>query len=270
MKLPARLHRNRHEPRPASLLLTLVRMGTWAAVLGLLCAKVSAQADVQPQPPADTWKGAVGAGLSLTGGNSDTANYTFSFEAAHDPGSRNVFRFTGLYLRSEQRGVKTSDRLRLGFRDEYTYSERAFVYFDLGYVRDPFKEVDHLFNPQFGAGWKVVKTDRLLLGFDGGAGVVWEDNTYAADVRRSGSVNAGQKLEFQLGEGTRIVQNFAGLWKMENFRDAFYHFSAALTTRLTRRMELKVEFVDDYKNVTPTPAIRKNDTAFLTSVVFNF
>ncbi len=235
-----------------------------------LSAQPDAQPDIAPVPPADVWKGAIGAGLSLTRGNSDTANYTVSFEAVRDPGTRNVFRLTGLYLRSDQKGLKTADRLRLGFRDEVTRSDRAFVYFDLGYVRDAFKEIDYLVNPQAGVGWKVVKTDRLTLGFDAGAGVVWESNTFVPETRRSGSVNAGQQLELRLSEGSRIVQQVASLWKMETFEDALYHFSVALASRLTQRIELKVEFVDDYRTVTPTPEVRKNDSAFLTSIVFNF
>ena len=33
---------------------------------------------------------------------------------------------------------------------------------------------------------------------------------------------------------------------------------------------VKVEFIDDYKNVTPRPTVKNNDTAFLTSFLFKF
>jgi hypothetical protein len=35
-------------------------------------------------------------------------------------------------------------------------------------------------------------------------------------------------------------------------------------------MELKVEFVDTYKNRTPNPAVMKNDTALVVAFVFKF
>lgn len=272
MTQTSEIRRKGEKERPASTPRRPVLTRLWVLALPILSLSpaLSAQPDGAPQPPADVWKGAIGAGLSLTRGNSDTANYTISFEAVRDPGTRHILRLTGLYLRSDQKGLKTADRLRLGFRDEMTRTDRAFLYFDLGYVRDAFKEIDYLINPQAGVGWKIVKTDRVILGFDGGAGVVWENNTFASETRRSGSVNAGQQFELRLSEGSRIVQHFAGLWKMENFEDALYHFSVALASRLTQRIELKVEFVDDYKNIPPTPEIRKNDTAFLTSVLFNF
>lgn len=241
------------------------------SLISLTGAQIASAQDAAASPdPVQVWKGNIGAGLSLTGGNTDTANYTLSFEATRDPKTRNLMRFAGLYLRSDQSDVTTSDRLRLGFRDEYTMSDRAFAYFDMGYMRDPFKEIDYLLNPQAGLGWKLYKTDRATFGIDGGLGVVWERNTFLEETHSSGSVNAGQHFDYQISEGTKFVQQFAGLWKMDDFEDHLFHFALGLATRLTSRTELKVEFIDDYKNVTPSPEVKKNDTAFLTSVIFNF
>lgn len=247
---------------------TRYALSLWAA--GALFTAATFAQDPAAPPPDPVWKGNVGAGLSLTGGNTDTANYSLSFEATRDPKSRNLMRFTGLYLRSDQSDVKTSERLRFTFRDEYTLSDRVFVYGDMGYVRDPFKEIDYLLNPQAGLGWKAYQTDRMTFGLDGGLGVVWERNTFLEDTQSSGSINAGQQFEFQISEGTKFVQNLAALWKMDDFEDSLVHFAVGLATRLTSRTELKVEFIDDYKNVTPSPDVKKNDTAFLTSVIFNF
>jgi len=220
-------------------------------------------------PPDKNWTGAFGAGFSLTGGNTDTANFNLSFNGTYDPKTRNVIKTNGLYLRSDKNNEKTADRLRLGVRDEYTLSDRVFLFGDMTYLRDPFKEISYLLNPYGGVGYKLLATERVSLALDGGAGVVWEKNP-AFDTDTSGTLNAGQNLAIKLSEGAQITQQVTGLWKTDNFQDALYHFAVGVATQLTKRMELKVEFIDDFKNVTPNPDVKKNDTAFLTSFLFTF
>lgn len=82
--------------------------------------------------------------------------------------------------------------------------------------------------------------------------------------------NAGQSLTVKLSESASLNQVVSGLWKTEDFEDALYHFAIALVTSVTKRAELKVEFLDDFKNVTPSPAVKKNDTAFIMSFLFKF
>lgn len=35
-----------------------------------------------------------------------------------------------------------------------------------------------------------------------------------------------------------------------------------------KRLELKVSFVNDYKNLPPNPGIKKNDTALIAAILF--
>ncbi len=240
------------------------------AVLVLLLLAIPVTGNAQtPQPPPKVYTGNFGAGLALTGGNSKTKNFNLSGELTRDPKTKNVVKFNGLYLRSSANDLKTADRLTLGFRDEYTFSKRVFAYGGIGYLRDPFKEIDYLLNPQGGLGYKLVSTNRAEFALSGGAGGVWEKNP-GIDVHTSGTVNAGENFTYKLTETSKVTQTFAGLWKTSDFNDALYHFSAAVATALTKRAEMKFEFLDDFKNVTPNPAIKKNDTALIVSFLFKY
>ncbi len=219
--------------------------------------------------PDDPWAGAFGAGFSLTGGNTSTTSLNISFNALRDAKTGNVIKFNGLYLRIDQKQEKTADRLRLSGRDEWTVSDRMFVFGGATYQREPFKEISYLLNPQGGLGYKLVNSEKVLLSIGGGAGMSWEKNP-GFDVNTSGTVNASQDLEFHLAEGTLIYQNASGFWKMDNFRDSIYHFTAGLDTQFTGHIRLKVEFADDYTNLTPSPEVLKNDTAFLTTFLYSF
>jgi putative salt-induced outer membrane protein YdiY len=232
--------------------------------LFVLCTTLAV---AQAPPPEPLWKGSFGAGLAMTGGNSDTANYNLTFDLTRDPKTRNLLKAMGLYLRGDQNNETTVNRLRLGFRDEYTLSDRTFLFGELSYLRDPFKSIDYLVNPVGGVGYKLYATDRLNLAIDGGLGVVWEKNP-GVDVNSSGTVNAGENFSYKLSETASINQVVAGLWRMDDFSDALYHFGVGVTTSLTKRSELKVEFIEDFKNVTPSPEIKKSDTAFIVSFLF--
>ena len=221
----------------------------------------------QTPPPDPLWTGSFGAGLALTGGNSDTANYNLTFDLKRDPKTRNLLKAMGLYLRGDQNNETTVNRLRLGIRDEYTMSDRTFLFGELSYLRDPFKSIDYLLNPVGGVGYKLYSTDKLSLALDGGLGVVWEKNP-GVDVNSSGTVNAGENFSYKLSETASVNQVLTGLWKMDDFNDALYHFGVGVNTSLTKRSELKVEFINDFKNVTPGPEVKKSDTAFIVSFLF--
>jgi putative salt-induced outer membrane protein len=221
----------------------------------------------KPEEPAKHYTGNVGAGLSLTGGNTDTTNFNVSGELTYDPKTKNLMKFKGLYLRANSNNEDTADSLTLNFRDEYSFSKRVIAYGEIGYLRDPFKDISYLLNPQGGIGYKLVLTERTKMTLNAGGGAVWEKNP-GLDVQTSGTLNAGENFSFQISKGSSITQDFAALWKTENFSDALYHFNIALVTSITSRSEVKVQFIDDFKNVTPDPSIEKNDTAFIVSFLY--
>lgn len=240
-----------------------------AGLLILLPALPATSRAQAPPPPPKVYTGNFGAGLSLTRGNTETANFNLSGELTRDAKKGNVMKVSGLYLRSSADKVKTADRLTLGFRDEQALSKRAFVYGAFGYFRDPFKDINYLLNPQGGIGYKPILTDRAELAISGGAGAVWEKNS-GIGVHASGTLNTGENFTYKLSDTSKVIQGFAGLWKTSDFNNALYHFNAAVATAITKRADLKVEFVDDFKNVTPNPAIKKNDTALIISFLYKF
>ena len=223
----------------------------------------------KPQTPPKVYSGSFGAGFSVTGGNTDTTSLNISADLTRDPKTRNVMIFQGLYLRSDASDAKTADRLFLSFRDNYTLCEGAFVYGAFGYLRDPFKSIGYLLNPQGGVGYKLIATDRSEFSLNGGGGAVWEKNT-GMDVHASGTLNAGESFHFKVSDRASISQVVSGLWKTSDFGDALYHFGVALATSITEKAELKVEFMDDYKKVTPSPDVKRNDVAFITSFLYKF
>ena len=243
-----------------------------ASAVAMSCVLFSslafAQAAAPPEPPP-AWTGAAGLGISLTSGNSDTMNYNLAFDLTRTPKSRNVMKWTGLYLRGSQDGDAIVNRTSLGYRDEYTLSGRTFLFGQVDYLKDQFKRIDYLVAPTAGVGFKMIDTEGTKFLVDGGAGSVTEKNP-GADRRTSGALTAGEKLTHQLTPTASLKHAASGLWKASDPADGLYAFSVGLAARISQRMQLSVDLLDTFKNRPPTKAIKRNDVALVTAVTTKF
>lgn len=240
-------------------------------VIGL-CLSGSQPAYAQapaPAGPTPAWTGTAGAGLSVTSGNSDTTNYNLSLDVKHDPKTKNVIKFSALYLRGEEDDDLIVNRTSINGRDEYSLTPRFFVFGQLEYLRDTFKLIDYLIAPTGGVGYKVIDTEPTKFAVDVGAGGVWEKNP-GIDVRTSGAVTAGEKLTHQLTSTATIKHGITGLWKTDDFSDSLYTFNVGLGTKITERVQLAIDLIDTYKNRPPTAATEKNDVALVTAITAKF
>ncbi len=86
----------------------------------------------------------------------------------------------------------------------------------------------------------------------------------------SGAFVAGERLTHALSSVATFTQLATGLWSMDDTSEALYTFGLGLAATLTDRTQVKVDFLDTYKNQPPLVSIKKNDTALVTSVVFKF
>ena len=232
-------------------------------------AQAPAPAPAPAAPPAREYSGSFGAGITLTGGNTDTRSYNLSFSHIHERKNGNTDKITALYLRGEQNDVLTLDRASVIFRDEYKLSSRVFVFGEVSYLHDPFRDINYFVAPVGGLGYKFVDTDRTKLQISGGAGGTWERNSYVP-VKSSGAVNAGQNFSQKISTSSEFTETVVAVWNTNDFSDSLTAFAAGLTTSISKQFELKVEFRDSYKNRPPNPTIKKNDTALVITFLLKY
>jgi len=237
--------------------------------LVLVSLSVTVCLSAQTVAPADPWTSSIGAGLAITSGNSDTTNVNISANTTWDPKASRVFKADALYLLGESDGEKQVDKATASARLETLLSPRAFWFGEVQSLRDPFKAVNYLVSPLVGAGYHVWNTDTRKLTVDAAAGAVVEDNDLLGRDT-SGALKAGQSFEQALSPTSKVTQKLSGLWKADDFGDAFYHFDAGLATTVATRIELKLSYVYDYKNRTPAPEIEKGDSALFATLLMKF
>lgn len=222
-----------------------------------------------PAPNPGTWIGTAGVGLALTNGNSDTLNFNLAFDITRDPKTRNVMKWTGLFLRGEQEGALSTNRLSLAFRDQYTLNDRTFAFGRIDYLRDTFKLIDYLVAPTVGIGYKILDTTPTKFSVDGGIGAVWEKNP-DRDVRTAAALTAGERFEHAIGATSTLTHAATALWKANELSDGLYTLSIGVSAKLSNRLQLSVNLLDTFKNQPPTRATRKNDIALVTAVSATF
>jgi len=215
------------------------------------------------------YTGSFGGGFTLTSGNTDTRNFNLVFNLVRDPKTKNVFKADALYLRASQNDTLNLHRSAVKIRDEYSLSKRTFLFGELGYLRDEFKDISYLIAPIGGIGYKLIATDETTLAVSGGAGGFFEKNT-GLPLKKSASLNAGQNFSHKLSTTATITESLNTLWKTNDLDDYLTNFSVGITTTLYKKLELKVEFLDSYKSKPPNPTIKKNDTAFLTTFLLKY
>ena len=246
----------------------------WIVIGSLaLLVEVAIAGRAVAQPPAapdpGTWIGTAGAGLALTSGNSDTLSVNVAFDVTRDPKTRNIMKWTGLYLRGEQNDALVANRLSLSFRDQYALTARTYTFGQLDYLRDTFKLIDYLVAPTAGVGYKVIDTAITKFSTDAGVGVVWEKNP-DFDVRTSMALIAGEKLEHALTSTSTLKHAATGLWKANDLADGLYTVSVGLATRISEQFQLSIDVLDTFKNRPPTAATKKNDVAIVTAIITKF
>jgi putative salt-induced outer membrane protein YdiY len=215
-----------------------------------------------PPPPPPHLTGSLGAGLALTAGNTDTTNINLAFTLKYDPEKRNIIRADGLYLKGSQDDEDIVSQTTAGLRDEYRLSKNSFVFGEVRYLRDPFKDISYLWTPVAGLGYKPFNTDIAKLSFDVALGGAFEKNE-GRDATSDGAFHAGQSFMWKISKNATFIQAATGIWKMSDTSDAHYHFEAGLAAAVTKFSELKVSIKDDIKNKPVSPELKKSDTAVL-------
>jgi putative salt-induced outer membrane protein len=240
-----------------------------AAVSGVPFVHAQTPQPAAPAGPPPLWTGNAGFGFTLNQGNTDTTNLNISGEATRDPKTNSVWKLKGLYLRGETNDALAVDRLLLEGRNERNLTQRVYAFGQLQFLEDAFKDIDYLVAPGAGVGYRLVMTPATTFNVDGGFGVKLEKNP-GVDRRTDAVVTASDKFEHKLTPTATIMQGFNALWSVDDFGDALYTLSAGVAASLTTRTQLKIELLDTYSSQPPSDAVKKNDVAVITALVYKF
>ena len=234
-------------------------------VVALALAAVPALAEETKELP-QVWTGSIGAGLVFTGGNSSTTGVNLAFDAKYLFSEKSLLNVTGFWIYQSSGGTSTVDKNRAEARYEAGLTEKVYAFGEVTYLRDVFKNVTYLVSPIVGGGYRFIKTKEMTLSADAGIGMAFEKNPNF-DARSGGAFALGQSFSYQLGPGTLFNEKVAALWRTNDTTDYNVHFEAGVATSVSRRSELKVTYILDYKNMPTGVVLRSDSTVLLTFIL---
>ncbi len=235
----------------------------------ILCLSMPASAQDAPEAPPPTWTGSIGAGLAFTSGNTDTSNWNISFKAVRDPKTKTIFSAEGLFIQGRQDGELSADNSLFNTRLERRFSDKAFFFGNLQFLRDSFKSIDYFWAPTVGVGYKFYDTEKGSFLADVSVGASWEKNP-GLDVTTNGVIVFGEKLTYNLSKNAALTHAFAANVVADDFGDGLYTVSVGVAASMTARTQIKVELLDTYRTRPADETTKKNDVSTVVSFVFKF
>ena len=243
-----------------------------------LLASGSAFADA---PPADgQWRGAGGAGMSMSTGNARNSSLNLVVDAARVTAADKLSVYgQALFAQSKKDNdtSTTANMWRAGTRYDHNLNERVFGFGGLDLEHDQLKHLSLRGVLSGGLGYHLIKNADTT--WDVFGGVAYKMDRYMApgviidgDSRRSYTspeLILGEESTHRLTDTTSFRQR---LVLFPNLRDTGEYraiFDAGLAVAINKTMNLTLSFQDRYDSLATSPA-KQNDTLFIAGVNVKF
>ena len=223
----------------------------------------------QEEKPA-AWNGNLGLGLSLTRGNTETTNFSFTYLIKKSLSPKIEFSSSGSYLLGRIEGTTNSESLGLAGRLDWSHTERFFTFFELQGIRDRFKNYDYRIFPTAGVGVKVLFHDQAELSATAGLSEVFTKYYDTGDTDSYTGVVIGDTLTWKISPAAELTQKMALNSNISELSHYFIQFEISLSAAITKSWALKFSFIDNYDNNPIGEGIKKNDLVLLANVTLKF
>lgn len=200
------------------------------SVVGILLLSLSSLAIAQSgaaaaaaAPPESPWSGSLSLGYLSTSGNTDTTTAKTAFEVAYE---MNKWKHTlsGGGNSAEDTDLTTAESYQLGWKTDYSFSEKDYVYGLINWNKDRFSGVVEQLTESVGYGRRVIDTPSHVLNLEIGAG--YRDADLSNGTSESGGIVRGgldytwlfsetsgfdQKLNIETGSDNTYVESISKL-----------------------------------------------------------
>jgi hypothetical protein len=220
---------------------------------------------------ADLWSGVVDTGLSLTRGNSDTLNFTFSGKAARISSRDKISVYTtAIYSNNSTTGTSevTAHDIQGGIRGDLNVSNRIFAFAMADFEYDQFQNLNLRSVFGGGMGYHVIKHANTT--FDVNVGGAYENESFSTPLTRtSGEIILGEAFATKIGPRVTLSEDFSLYPDISQSGQYRFTFDATAATRLKNWLSWQVTYSDRFLT-NPVPGTLKNDAIFTTGIRVSF
>lgn len=219
---------------------------------------------------ADGFYGDASFGLSSTSGNTDTMSLSFTFNANTKIDNSKIWFNKGSYLKAEQDGNDTADSMMFNSKLQWTHSKRFFSYYEVGFLKDKFKNYDYRITPSIGLGYVLFDEGNKILKFTAGFSEVMISYSNNSNSDNYGALTFGNEFRWKISSSADFAQNLKITSDMSEFDNYFLAFEMNLSVAINKTWGVKLSFTDNYDNQPTSPEIKKNDTIFIAGITYKF
>ena len=244
------------------------------AALAVICLLLAGMSSASAQlliKPDDHWRYSLGAGGSVSSGNSSSQSVNITADALKAT-ERDKWTLYGRLLYGESDDETTADQANAGGRYDRELTQAWFAFGLADWLRDRPANLSNRWSASTGLGYHLIKEDPGFWDVFAGLGYTHDAlivPTVVSDELRSSYGRAellfGEESQYQLTGSTTVKQRlviFPNLDDTSNFRGVL---DTSLAVAMTERFNLTASLGYRY-NSDPGAALRKVDLLFVTGI----
>ncbi|MEM8498780.1 MAG: DUF481 domain-containing protein [Pseudomonadota bacterium] len=244
-------------------------------------------AEEAADPAADGWTGSIGAGLVMTGGNTETESGNAVLDITRSIGawSHNL-NTSALWTADSVR--TTAEKYYLSFQSNRALSDKSYLFGVASYDDDRFSSFDYQASAALGYGYHLIANDSMNLKLEAGPGYrVSAPFIYQTDAMGMNVADANTGLPIKIGVGPKdneLIGRFAESFDWQFSDNAkliqelnveagsdntVTRFLVAVETNVVGSIALRVSY--GIKNNTDVaPGLDKTDTETAITLAYGF
>ncbi len=233
------------------------------SLAGLAFSALAQQADA----PKSTWKTTASLGASMTRGNSDTANVTATINSERKWAENELLLGAGLtYGETEDETTASSATGFIQYNRLFT--ERLYGFARVDALHDDVADIAYRITFSAGAGYYLIKTDKITLSAEVGPGYVLE-KFHNQDEDDYATIRFGEKFNWQITKNARLWQSLDFAPRIDEWSDYLLTAEIGIATKITESLDLRLVASDTYRSE-PAPGRTENDFKLVAGVGYTF
>jgi len=245
-----------------------LRIMAFALILILcLATGISAQEGGSEE---NKWGGDASLGLSISRGNTETTNISFTF-SIKGPLSESIDSTNKAYfLLSKEKDITNAESLGLDSQIQWKHSARLFSYYGIQGLRDRFKNYSSRFLPGLGLGYKIITSENIHLSASAGLSQVFTKYYDSDETDSYTGIALGNEFTWKISPTSEISQSLNLNTDVSELSHYFLQFEISLASAITKGLSVNLTLMDKYDNKPVGEEIKKNDISFIAGLSAKF
>jgi putative salt-induced outer membrane protein YdiY len=239
------------------------------SLLAFFAIAGTAHAQTATQPDG-IWRGAFGAGLSATHGNTDSATYTLNGDIVRQTDKDKIAGYVqGVYGSRDVDGrtERSADQQRGGILYNRDFNARKFGFGSLDLERNKLIDLDLRSVVAGGIGYHVIKREGLT--FDVSTGPAYNREHYSSQTRDALEWLLAEESTQAFTPTVSFRQRFAFYPNLKDTGEYRAVFDAGVVFKVTSRWNATVTLNDRYQS-NPLAGVKTNDLLIVTGLQYVF